>query len=200
MADANQLLCPQMHRPSAWVVFSCKDKKPTIGNLCPLHHALRLRWKKRYAQIEKEALAVTWACEQFSDYLIGVHFEIRTDHDPLVSLFGSKPLAELPPRIQHFRIRHPAFNATRHLGKDSRRLPRHRQVPSTQRATSAVWWPGASKDVDEIVKNRLSCAKLFENISKNGFMFTGCFTAIDTLNYAYQFCNASNHASIRLLV
>ena len=35
----------------------------------------------RYAQIEKEALAFTWACERLSDYLIGLNFHIQTDHN-----------------------------------------------------------------------------------------------------------------------
>ena len=43
----------------------------------------------RYAQIEKVALAFTWACERLSDYLIGMRFHIETDHKPLVPLFSS---------------------------------------------------------------------------------------------------------------
>ncbi|XP_033730104.1 uncharacterized protein K02A2.6-like [Pecten maximus] len=61
--------------------------------------------EQRYAQVEKEALAATWACEKFSDLLVGMHFQIETDHKPLVSLLGSKPLSELPPRVQRFRMR-----------------------------------------------------------------------------------------------
>lgn len=61
--------------------------------------------EKGYAQIEKEALATTWACEKFSDYLIGLDFVIETDHKPLVSLLGKKALADLPPRIVRFRLR-----------------------------------------------------------------------------------------------
>ena len=61
--------------------------------------------EQRYAQVEKEALAVTWACERFQDYLIGLHFEIQTDHKPLVSLLGSKNLDDMPIRIQRFRMR-----------------------------------------------------------------------------------------------
>ena len=55
--------------------------------------------ESRYAQIEKEALAITWACEKFSCYLLGKTFTIQTDHKPLVSLLGSKNLDALPPRV-----------------------------------------------------------------------------------------------------
>ena len=55
--------------------------------------------ESRYAQIEKEALATTWACERFSDYILGKHIEIETDHKPLVPLLNSKNLDTLPPRV-----------------------------------------------------------------------------------------------------
>ena len=48
--------------------------------------------EQKYAQIEKEALALTFGCERFSDYLIGKQFHVETDHKPLVSLLGSKNL------------------------------------------------------------------------------------------------------------
>lgn len=35
--------------------------------------------------VEKKALAITWACEQFSEYLIGLEFTIEMNHKPLVS-------------------------------------------------------------------------------------------------------------------
>ena len=43
-----------------------------------------------YAQIEKEALAVTWACEKFMTYILGKEIVIETDHKPLVSLLGER--------------------------------------------------------------------------------------------------------------
>ena len=61
--------------------------------------------EQRYAQIEKEALATTWACEKFSDFVLGKEFLIETDHKPLVPLLGSKCLQDMPPRIQRFRMR-----------------------------------------------------------------------------------------------
>ena len=59
----------------------------------------------RYATIEKESLAITWACEHFAQYLVGKRFVIHTDHRPLVSLLQSKRLDELSVRIQRFRMR-----------------------------------------------------------------------------------------------
>ena len=61
----------------------------------------------RYAQIEKEALATTWACEKF---VLGMHFTIETDHKPLVPLLGEKNLDNLPPRILRFRLRLARFD------------------------------------------------------------------------------------------
>lgn len=61
--------------------------------------------EKRYAQIEKEGLASVWACEKFSDYLVGKTFKLETDHKPLVSLFSSKSLNDLTPRLQRMRMR-----------------------------------------------------------------------------------------------
>ena len=76
--------------------------------------------EQRYAQIEKEALAITWSCERFTDYLIGLDFHIQTDHKPLVPLFSTKRLDELPLRVQRFRLRMLRYHFTiSHIpGKD----------------------------------------------------------------------------------
>ncbi len=42
--------------------------------------------EKRYAQIEKEALSLTWTCDKFQDYLLGRQFYIETNHKLLVPL------------------------------------------------------------------------------------------------------------------
>ena len=68
--------------------------------------------ERRYAQIEKKALASTWACERFKDYLLGMKFHIHTDHKPLVPLLSCKDLSDLPARIQRFRIRLMRFSYT----------------------------------------------------------------------------------------
>ena len=54
--------------------------------------------EQRYSQIEREGLAVVWACEHLHIYLYGTDFKIFTDHRPLLLLFTrwqSKPSARL---------------------------------------------------------------------------------------------------------
>ena len=96
--------------------------------------------EQRYAQIEKEALAVTWASERFRDYLIGLHFEMQTDHKPLVSLLGSKNIDELPVRIQRFRMRLMRFDYTVvHVpGKDLNTADTLSRLPDLKTDSTAV--------------------------------------------------------------
>ena len=61
--------------------------------------------ERRYAQIEKEALAATWACEKFQNLILGKLVEIESDHKPLIPLLNSKCLEDLPPRVLRFRLR-----------------------------------------------------------------------------------------------
>ena len=61
--------------------------------------------EKHYAQIEKEHLSLTWACDKFSPYIIGMTIEIETDHKPLVPFLSSNDLDAVPPRVLRFRLR-----------------------------------------------------------------------------------------------
>ena len=44
--------------------------------------------EKHYSQLEKEALAIIFAVKKFHRYLMGHHFVIESDHQPLKTLFG----------------------------------------------------------------------------------------------------------------
>ena len=58
----------------------------------------------RYAQIEKETLAVVFGCDKFHNYLYGKHFKVESDHKPLEIIFR-KSLDKAPPRIQRFMLK-----------------------------------------------------------------------------------------------
>ncbi|XP_057709985.1 uncharacterized protein K02A2.6-like [Corythoichthys intestinalis] len=58
----------------------------------------------RYAQIEKELLSITYACERFHQFVSGQEISVETDHKPLIALF-QKPLNDCPLRIQRMMIK-----------------------------------------------------------------------------------------------
>ena len=90
-------------------------RAPIAYASCALSNA-----EKRYAQIEKEALAMTWACERFQQYLLGCDepFTIETDHKPLLPIMNAKDLNQFPPRLQRLKIRLARnFRLSRHSGK-----------------------------------------------------------------------------------
>lgn len=60
--------------------------------------------QERYAQIEKETLAIVHGCKKFHHYLFGEHsVVVETDHKPLQAIF-SKPLNLCPQRLQRMRL------------------------------------------------------------------------------------------------
>ena len=92
---------------SSFGLGACILQKQDDGTNKPIAYASRAltATEQRYAMVEKEALAVTWALERFSNYILGKDIIIETDHKPLVSLLGSKNLFDMPPRIQRFKMR-----------------------------------------------------------------------------------------------
>ena len=59
----------------------------------------------RYAQIEKEMLAIVFACNKFRQYIYGKpNIYINTDHRPLVRII-EKPLNDISTRLQKMRRR-----------------------------------------------------------------------------------------------
>lgn len=59
----------------------------------------------RYGQIEKEMLAIVFACEKFHQYIYGkIGAIIETDHKPLESIFR-KSLDSIPAHLQRMTLR-----------------------------------------------------------------------------------------------
>ena len=61
--------------------------------------------EQSYAQIEKECMAIVFACEKFDQYLNGRNqINVETDHKPLIPIF-KKPLLSAPKRLQRMLLR-----------------------------------------------------------------------------------------------
>ena len=58
----------------------------------------------RYAQIEKEMLAIVWSIEKFNQYTFGWDINVISDHKPLEQIM-KKPLANAPKRLQGMLMR-----------------------------------------------------------------------------------------------
>lgn len=60
--------------------------------------------EQKYAQIEKEMLAIVFAIQKFHFYIYGLKVKVNTDHKPLESIFR-KDLSCISPRLQRMRLR-----------------------------------------------------------------------------------------------
>ena len=74
---------------------------------CPVSYASRRLsdTEERYAQVEKEFLAITFACKKFHYFIYGRDIEIKTDHKPLISIM-KKEIHKIPSaKLQRMRLR-----------------------------------------------------------------------------------------------
>lgn len=60
--------------------------------------------ERRYAQIEKEMLAIVFGAERFHQYIYNKQVTVETDHKPLVTIF-KKSLVDCPARLQRMLLR-----------------------------------------------------------------------------------------------
>ena len=60
--------------------------------------------ERRYANIERERLAIVWGTQKFHTYVYGRRVIVETDHKPLESIFR-KPLNDAPPRLQRMLMK-----------------------------------------------------------------------------------------------
>ena len=94
--------------------------------------------EKRYAQIEKEMLAVVFGLEHFYYYVYGRLVTVETDHKPLESII-QKPLSAAPPRLQRMLLRAMKYNVNlvykpgkeMHVSDALSRAPLPTQSPSS---------------------------------------------------------------------
>ena len=74
-----------------------KDRVITYG------HRSLIDTESRYSQTEREALAIVWACEHFSMYLLGNRFRLITDHKPLTHIYNDAK-AKPTPRFERWSL------------------------------------------------------------------------------------------------
>ena len=65
----------------------------------------------RYANIEREMLAVAWGCIKFHHYLYGRKFVCQTDHKPLEDIH-LKHLSDAPPRLPRLLLKLQPYDIT----------------------------------------------------------------------------------------
>ena len=60
--------------------------------------------ESNYAQIEKELLAIVFACQKFHQYIYGFPTKVQSDHKPLETIV-QKPLHKISPRLQRMLLK-----------------------------------------------------------------------------------------------
>ena len=106
--------------PCSELTIQCDASQGGLGaallqNGRPIEYASRAltETEKRYAQIEKEMLAIVFSLERFNQYTFGRHVNVESDHKPL-EIILLKPLSRAPRRFQSMMMRLQKYDFTVH--------------------------------------------------------------------------------------
>ena len=98
------------------VTVSADSPQNGLGSVCiqnnkPIAYSSRALTdtERNYGQIEKELLALMYACQKFDSYIFGREFTAETDHKPLVTIM-KKPIHTATPRIQKMLLKLQRYN------------------------------------------------------------------------------------------
>jgi len=101
----------RLYNPKERVTIQADASKDGLGACLlqagrPVAYASKALTKSEgnYAQIEKELLAICFACGKFRQYIIGQNVAVQTDHKPL-EVIMKKPLHEAPLRLQKMMLK-----------------------------------------------------------------------------------------------
>ena len=133
--------------------------------------------EKRYTQIEKEMLAVSFGLEKFHHYTYWRHVSVDTDHKPLVAIV-TKPLSKAPKRLQAILLRTQEYNymLTYNCGKsipvaDAQSRSHQQDTPCSEQVSmnNLSFLPIKSDRFDEIrVATERGKSVLFEEYHHEG--------------------------------
>jgi hypothetical protein len=106
------------YNPADELTIQCDSSQSGLGavlmqNGRPIAYASRSLTdaETRYAQIEKELLAIVFALDKFHQYTFGRHTNIESDHKPLEAIL-SKSLSAAPRRLQGMMLRIQGYDIT----------------------------------------------------------------------------------------
>jgi hypothetical protein len=101
----------RFYDPSKPCTIQTDSSLTGIGSVCmqddqPIAFASRalIESETRWAQIERELMAILFACEKFNIFIYGHETVIQSDHKPLEAIF-KKPISSTTPRLQRMLLR-----------------------------------------------------------------------------------------------